>query len=353
VVLVFLLTSDGRSLGTWLDSWIQWDSRWYEFTWENGYPEEDPRNLVFPPGYSVIVGTLSVILRLPFHRAGLLINCICFLATAVVFCRFCARRFDLPVAALLPCFLSSPPSYFCFPAYSDALFNALAWVLIGLASLETGNLTGARRWIVLTARPALAFVLPWFRLTGFALLAWVILRKWYVLSILASLALWLLLNRAIAGDFLYFLEAQELFIMKPGGFFTGLAGSVDRAFAGPDQASPDAWRMWLANDVLPIIYLVALIAVAVWLLRRKHGLLAVTTLSVLAMSYNQIYWRSVVRYDWLLMPLLFLPLLDWAFRAKAKTTRILAWLGVATLGLVQFVLQIWYARTFLAGHWAF
>ncbi len=354
MAIFVLATSEGQSLDTWIDSWNHWDSYWYQFTWENGYPQDDPRNLVYAPGFAILTGGLTQIFGSDFQRTAMVFNCLCFWATAILFCELVARRFALPNRYILMlCLLSSPTAYFCFPAYSDSFFNLLAWALIALSLMDLERLGGSQRVAVLLARPTLAFVMPWFRLTGYAFLSWVVVRKWFVLTSLITLILWLTLNRVITGDALYFLHTLGLFDMGPGGFVVGLTSTIERIASGPDGTSLEAWQLWLGNDLLAMAYLLALTATALWLFWKKEPLLAITTLAILALSHNGSYWRSTLRYDWPLIPLLFLPLLSWALRGKTIRVRTAAWVAIISLLGIQYALQISYGRAFLEGRWAF
>ena len=354
MAIFVLATTEGRSLGTWIDSWNHWDSYWYQFTWENGYPQDDPRNLVYAPGFAFFTGGLSQLFGSDFQRTALVVNCLSFWATAIIFCELVARRFALPYRSILMvCFLSSPTSYFCYPAYSDAFFNLLAWTLIAISLIDQEKLSNSQRVLVRLAQPTIAFVMPWFRLTGYAFLSWLVLRKWFVLTALVTLASWLTLNRAITGDYFYFLNTLGLFDMGPGGFVVGLSSTLQRIAAGPEGPSLESWQLWLGNDILSLAYLLALTATALWLFWKKESLLAITTLAILALSHNGSYWRSTLRYDWPLIPLLFLPLLTWAVQGKTKGLKMAAWVAIVSLLGIQFALQISYARAFLEGRWAF
>jgi hypothetical protein len=354
VAIFFLATAQDWSLATWFDSWNHWDSYWYQFTWENEFPQDDPRNLVYAPGFAVLTGGLSKLLGSDFQRTALVFNCLSFWATAILFCELVARRFALPYRSILMlCFLSSPVSYFCFPAYSDPFFNLMAWTLIGLSLMDQEKLGESQRILIRLAQPTLAFVMPWFRFTGYAFLSWLVLRKWFVLTALVTLSLWLTLNRAITGDPFYFLNTLELFDMRPGGFLVGFTSTIQRIVSGPKGPTLELWQLWLGNDLLAMVYLLALTATALWLFWKKEFLLAITTLAILALSHNGSYWRSTLRYDWPLIPLLFVPLLSWAVQGRTRRLKTAAWVAIVFLLGIQFALQICYARAFLEGRWAF
>jgi hypothetical protein len=164
---------------------------------------------------------------------------------------------------------------------------------------------------------------------------------------LASLALWLGFNRTIAGSAFYFLRAQRLFAMPRGNFFEGLADSL--LHVGSDWSRGTSW---LEFGFLPLFYLCALAAAAVWLAKRREGLLALSVLSILLFSYNQGFWRSVVRYDLPLVPVLCLPLLVIA-RSGTGMASYFSRAAFYALILGQFSLQIYFARIFHTGGWAF
>jgi hypothetical protein len=72
----------------------------------------------------------------------------------------------------------------------------------------------------------------------------------------------------------------------------------------------------------------------------------------LLVSYNQGFWRSVVRYDLPVVPVLCLPLL---VTAKSETGMMSYISRAAFFALIfgQFTLQIYFARVFHTGGWAF
>jgi hypothetical protein len=344
ILLIFYSTGGTHASGqSWLAGWQRWDAHWYEQIWREGYPAADPRTLVFPPGYPVIVGIISELFRASFLATAIVLNLAAFFCTAVLVSEWLSRKFAVSSPLLFVFVLSAPAAYFAFTAYSDVVFMLLLWVLLWLALAE--RVPGGYKSVI--AQSLLLFVLPWIRLTGYALASWLLARRIVALAVLASLALWLGFNRMIAGSAFYFLRAQRLFAMPQGNFFQGLADSL--IHVGSDWSRGTSW---LEFGFLPLFYLCALAAAAVWLAKRREGLLALSVVSILLFSYNQGFWRSVVRYDLPLVPVLCLPLL-----VTAKS-----WTGVASyvsraafyaLVLGQFSLQIYFARLFHAGGWAF
>ena len=141
--------------------------------------------------------------------------------------------------------------------------------------------------------------------------------------------------------------------MPAGHFGDGFMG----AWHGLWQVSPDRPRWlpirWLQFHFLPLAYLLVLTAVAIWLFWKKERLLSLTTFSLLLISHNQAFWRSVVRYDLPLIPLAALPLLMVAARAKGPMRQTMLYSIFGLLCLAQLYLQITFGRLFQTGHWAF
>lgn len=350
VLLIFFATG-GRHRQGWLPGWQQWDAHWYEQIWREGYPAADPRTLVFPPGYPFVIGGLSKVLSLSFFTTAVILNLAAFFATAVLISEWLSRKFSVSAHLLFIFALSAPAAYFAFTAYSDILFMLLLWVLLWLAVPAPGVPRDRRHrgYTVAIAELSLLFVLPWIRLTGYALASWLLARRMVALAVLGSLALWLAFNRAIAGSAFYFLRAQELFAMPQGNFFQGLADSLEHVAS---DLSAGRFLSWLEFGFLPLFYLAVLMAAAIWLAKKRQGLLALSAFSILVFSYNQGFWRSVVRYDLPLTPLLCVPLLVMA-KSASRTVSNLSQAAFYALIFAQFSLQIYFARIFHSGGWAF
>jgi hypothetical protein len=139
--------------------------------------------------------------------------------------------------------------------------------------------------------------------------------------------------------------------MPKGNFFQGLSYSF-KQLIGHDFHTGNI-KDWLEFYSLPMFYLVAFTATAIWLLRKREGLLAITVLSVLLISHNQGLWRSAIRYDLPLVPVLCLPLLV----ASGSGSRTISYLTKTAFFLVllagQFALQFYFAGIFHSGGWAF
>jgi hypothetical protein len=341
--LIFV-TTGGRSDPSWLSNWQRWDARWYEQIWLHGYPASDPRTLVFPPGYPLVTGVLSRLFFRSFLGTGIFVNLIALFAAATLISEWFARKFSVSPLVVFLFVLSSPASYFAFTSYSDLLFMFLLWLVLWLA-VSPMAMPGRKGLI---ARAVLLFVLPWIRITGFALASWLLDRRVVAVSVLGSLALWLGFNEMIAGSPFYFLHAQELFAMPSGNLFQGLFFSLERLFSNDllhGFAIP-----WLQFAFLPLFYFGALVAASIWLVKKGENLLAITVLSILILSHNQGVWRSAVRYDLPILPILCLPLLA-KHDSRAASYFFKAAFYVLVAG--QFALQIVFARIFHSGGWAF
>jgi hypothetical protein len=327
----------------WFDNWIKWDAHWYEKIWSIGYKGENIISLVFPPAYAYTVGIFSKISFLNFHHAAIAVNVIAFFFGIRFASEVLARRLRVNPLLIFLFGLSSPASYFVLSAYSDSVFLLILW-----AAVYTALFINGRRGLVIES--VLLLIAPWFRLTGYALFSWILLRRWSALSILVSLAGWFLLNDYLTGEWNYFLETQKKFVMPEGDFIEG----ARLAFSGLlplklDQPA-EVLNPYLQFNLLPTIYFVSLIVTGFYLAVRKEWLLSLTLFSILAISHNQSFWRSVVRYDLPLAPILGGVILLEYERIRPR------FIGNLLFGFiigVQFFLQIYFAQLFKAGQWAF
>ena len=344
IVAVFVFTSTGGPMAApWGQGWMRWDARWYQQIWLKGYSASDYQLLVFPPAYSFLIGGLSKLSSGSLLETSIVLNVVALFATAALIAEWFSRKFCIsPYLAF--CFtLSAPTAYFTFTSYSDIVFMLLLWIVIWLAASDEYNHAAG-----VAAQCVLLFVLPWFRLTGYALASWLALRKRVAIAVLVSLALWLGFNRRLTHDPFWFLHAQQNFFEMPqGGFFQGLAFTLRWLIRTPVNSKP-----WMNIAALPLTYLVLLIAAGWWLARRKEWLLCTTLFSILILSHNQVIWRSAVRYDLPLVPLLAVPLLV-ASSSESGPKAALAKVGFYVLLVAQFGRQLHYAREFHSGYWAF
>lgn len=342
---VYFLTGGGLHPEAWLQGWNKWDANWYTRIWNEGYGA-DPAMLAFPPGYPLLIGSLSSLFGLSLATTAFCLNAPAFFFAGGVFAQFGEKRFKVRGPWLFLFFLSAPSAYFAFAPYSDALFLLLFWLALPLAAKPLRQLSHRDH----LKGAVLLLFMPWVRLTAYALICWVALRRWFALIIALSLLGWLTLNATLKGDPLFFLHVQSRFLMADGGFWTGLLRALSQF--PPAVLDPRfEWTPWLQFSGLPVFYLALFAATAVWLMIKKEWLLALTLVSVTLFSHNQAFWRSVVRYDLVIAPLLAIPLL-----ASARRADWLRWISVITFVVITlggFAFQIYFAQRFRAGLWGF
>jgi hypothetical protein len=343
VLTIFFVTS-GSTDPSWLANWERWDANWYKQIWLMGYSASDPRTLVFPPGYPLLVGIISKLFFASFLGTAIVLNLAAFFTTATLISDWFSRRFGISPYLLFGFILSAPTCYFVFTSYSDIVFMLLLWVLLWLA-LSPSRRRGPGNLI---AQSLILLVLPWIRLTGYALASWLLDRRLAALAVFVSLALWFGFNRMIAGSPFYFLHAQELFAMPGGNFFQGLSASLEQLFS--NDLRNGFVTPWLQLALLPLFYLCVFTAAGIWLAKKGEGLLAITVFSILFLSHNQGVWRSAVRYDLPLFPVLCLPLL---VTSGSRATSLGLKAAFCLLIAGQFALQFYFARMFHSGAWTF
>jgi hypothetical protein len=226
----------------------------------------------------------------------------------------------------------------------------LFWLALGLAVKPVCELA---RWQK-TAAGALLFFAPWFRLTGFSLLIWILFKRWYATLVLIPLGLLLWANWLATGNALYFLSAQRSFVMPEGWLWHGLIYHAQELFRPPPPWKVEESFFWLAGTVLPWVSLLLLGVSSTWLFRRRERLLAVTILAVALFSRNQAFWRSVLRYDLPLFPLMALPWIVWASaRGNCSARRLVGAVVFLALIVAGFVLQSLFAGRMHGGAWTF
>jgi hypothetical protein len=344
-LVAFWALTGGPSAGSeWLSTWIRWDAFWYEKVWTEGYPQSDPRAIVFPPGYSLLIGITSRVSFTGFHLTALVVNAIAYFTALVLAAEVMTARRKTPPMQVFLFALSSPASYFVFTAYSDSVFMWLLWTAVYAALLLPD------RRVARTAEAAVLLLLPWVRLTGYALVSWVVLGRRSAAMILLSLIGWLGLNWYITGRPDYFLEAQKLFEMPSGHILDGITYTFSGLLPDRMPETTDSWTAYSQFHLLPALYFCALSAAGLWLMIKREWLLALALFAILVMSHNQSFWRSVVRYDLPLMPMLGAAML--ALLARMP----FSWAGRLVLILIvvaQFMLQIYFATLFQKNLWAF
>lgn len=356
--LLYLATGGG-GLDEWWARWARWDAHFYLRIWSEGYGSESV-TLAFPPGYPWLVGSVSTLTGLPFFTVGSAISLLSLLVSGVLLGRLAQRDFGVSGPLAYAVWLCAPAMYFALSPYSDLLFCAL--LLAALYGLTAPRLTRGEQIALLLVLA----LLPLVRITAFALFALLLLRRWQVLAMLPGAGLFLWLNHAVTGDALHFLRVQSQFLMPDGHLLDGLRGAWRGLLRMPPVEDQDAYLKWLQFSAVPLAQLALLLATALWLALRRQGVLALSLLAILLMSHNQGFWRSVVRYDLVLWPLLTLPLLvavqDAWRRATAAPAAIpttppwrllLGLLALGALMLLSLLLQLRFAAVFHRGGWGF
>jgi hypothetical protein len=321
--------------------WMEWDSAWYRTISSEWY--KNPTALAFPPGYPAIVVIFSAIFSVGFSSAAMTVN----LAAGFLFPLFaaetCQRHFGVDRRAMFSLILSNPLAYFNFPAYSDALFSMGLWILLMICLIPK---VGAR---LQAGAGILLLTLPLVRITGFALILPVFLRKYLFLLPIIPLCIWLGINYSVTGDAFYFLGVQEAFGMPKGGILDGFRGSWNTFWGADHFPTKEEMAGFLMNALTLALFLM-LVAVGVWLVWRGDYFLAILLFGILFISHNQSFWRSGARYDIPLLPFLYAFILQLRWQRIGRKWREG---GIVTLILVQLSLQFWLGWRFLTGHWAY
>jgi len=354
LLFILLQTLPDSNPQQWLSKWSVWDAHWYKKIWEVGY-QNDPKALVFPPGYSLLVGSLAALTSLPFGTSAFLINIIALTYATITLTETLGTRFQINKKEFFLFTLSVPPLYYSMMPYTDTLFFALfaAALKIGIKNPET--LT--RKEEILAG--SLLFLAPFVRLTGYALTSWVFLKRRYAMTPIIALACWLGLNFFVTGDPLAFLGYQKEFYMPPGGFLTGFSASLHSLLQGmPPASDPGGRSLWLSAYALPAIAVLLLGATALWLALRKEWLLCLTILSLILLTHNQAFWRSGLRYNLPILPFIALPLLATASSQirlpnPNKTLILILKIGFYALLTTNFLLQSRFTQAAYAGGWTF
>ncbi len=347
-MLVFFTLTGGFFDPNWLRSWIQWDAYWYiqiAEHWYSPYIQQGFKVFAFPPGYSLLIEAVAWLSPLDFNTTAIVINIVTYFVALVLAVELLSTLLGLTSQVLFFIVtLTAPTSYVIFSVYTDALFMCVLWGILWLAILHPENKKSQLTQIVLL------FCLPWIRITGYALLAWLPLGRLIASVALVAAAGWLYLNYYITGNMLFFIEAQKMFF-SGGTMIDGLRYTLNAFIHLPQHSARSEWIDYLQMAFLPVVYLVFLIAAAAWFLYKKQTLLAVSMLSLLAISHYAPFWRSVVRYDMVLLPCLFAPLFFIAAKRKGGVSSIGVLLGALAMG--QFILQIAFAVQFRGGGWGF
>jgi hypothetical protein len=387
LIAIFIATN-GFQLGfwPWLMSFNQWDTRWYGTIAMSGHGFL-PQSFVFSPGHSWILGALTDLTYYAFRTFhiyikwmmifslyGLILNVLAFGISNLILVWLSSKRWNISKTRMWAICFSNPMGYFALTAYSDMIFLLLTMCILvltlhtspraeiwALQSLLPQLSTRAKRMILTTLLAAA----PWFRLTGAAFASLIFLRRKEVIGTLIGVLSFLTYYWVRTDDPFYFLKAQRVFQMPEGYFLDGLTYSVAVFLEGLKIESGklllardvDFLLYWINFGLLPLMVFFLSLATAIWLALQNEWEFALVLIAVTAISHNQAMWRSTVRYA-----LMAYPVASWLWLKKdsSKVTgaspsifkrapEILTGLAVGT----GFALQIFYARIFQAGGWAF
>lgn len=346
--IVFFTMNDVVTQG-WLEAWNRWDAGWYYQIWKDGWGH-DPHTLVFMPLFAWVAGGLADRTTASFALAALLINLPCFTLAGVIAAEYLGRRFEVSWWGIFLFHLCAPAGFFAFVPYSDALFYLLFWLAIVI--LESPPPT----WRERLAQKSLMLLLPFARLTGFALVIWALFRRWSALAVLVSFALVCWINHRITGDAFYFLHTQVEFAMPDGWFADGLAAAVSECLTPP--LNPNFRLDWMTTALLPVLSTMLIVLALFWYAFKRQWFFVATIFAVAFFSRNQTFWRSVVRYDLPLVPLLAVPWLAWTRRGAAAGAgggfrSSLALAAIGALLAIGLALELGLGRRFHLGFWAF
>lgn len=375
-VIWFLLlfsVCDGWSMPIfgWLESFHQWDARWYASIAYDGHGLQ-PQSYAFSPGFGWILRYLTgaaIFLTNAswahaFYSVSFATSMLSFAVGNAIFVWLSHRRWKIDRPRLWLAAIANPVGYFAFCAYSDMFFYALlmATLALALATSDRADLWGfapastKRPYARHAALVALLVTLPWIRLTGFAMASWLVARRNEALAVLASLAGFLAYFWIRTDHALFFLAPQPIFGMPDGNGLKGLASALDvlvDGLAGRIGYGFEFFLHWIAYGAMPILIIVLMVALTLWLISRREFLLALAVISIALMSHNQALWRSTPRY---MLP--FFPWLAWTIFAKRKSPQttyerfaihigFALWLGLCFTG------QVIFATAFRNGGWGF
>ncbi len=326
---LFFFAEQFPSLINWFKSTEHWDVLHFEKMWKGGYLGNHV-NLGAAPGFAYLTGFISDVSGIHFTIIGGILSLLGFFIGSVCASLVLSEKLKVNYLWIFIWTLSMPAAFYAFIPYSDGLFFGLFWLF--LWSLDQRPV----------AKYLLLLSMPFFRIVAFALLSWVVLRKYYVLILILPLSLWLLANQIVGGSPFYFQEVQKIFGMPEGHFGNGLRQALSSLNQTHDL------NYWISFSVLPLLLLLLLFISGIWFWVKRERLLALTIFSILLMSHNQAFWRSVVRYDLVLYPFLGGMILNLAIRyRKAGYPVFLAFV------VAGFYLQVSYSNLFHRGQWAF
>jgi hypothetical protein len=359
---------------TWLDRFYQWDARWYGTMALDGHGFL-PQTYVFPPLNGWVLGRLTDIAFFIcgffqdkpswvscFYAVALLFGVTCFAIANTVLVGLAEHRWKINRLRLWAFVVANPMGYFAFTAYSDMFFFVLFAFTITLVlwtsprcenwGLHALNARG--RALAQASLVVLFFVTPWVRLTGFSFAVWILLRRKEVLATFASLGLFLTYYWMRTDNPFFFLLAQKAFMMPDGGFFMGLTKALrvcGALFDGTAFLGGEFLLYTFNFGILPVLAFLLSLSLIIWLARRREFEWSLVVLAIVAISHNQAFWRSTVRYMLPFYPLFFWML--WESIPSSKRRNVIRQILTGLLVGASLTLQVIYARLFHSGAWAF
>ena len=269
-------------------------------------PLRIPQLIIFPSGYHLLVGIISKLFFAPFLGTAIVLNLAAFFTTATLISDWFSRRFGISPYLLFRFILSAPPPLTLFLLRTRTSFSCSCCGFCSKGStLSPSRLRGHGNLI---AQSLILLVLPWIRLTGYALASWLLNDKLAALAVFVSLALWLGFQSDDRGQPILFsacagviCNAGREFLPRPVRQFGAavLQNDLHNGFVTP----------WLQLALLPLFLSLCFHGRRNLAGKKGEGLLAITVFSILFLSHNQGVWRSVVGSDLPLFPVLCLPLL--------------------------------------------
>jgi len=140
------------------DPWYRWDTTWYINIAANSYAD-NLNSIIFPPFYPLMIRLLATLTFGDYLFASLLISNICAILVLYLFYKIVAQEFDDTAAQqVIPLYITFPTAFFLIAGYSESLFIVLllsSWLLTmrrryGWASLAIflATLTRTQGWMV-------------------------------------------------------------------------------------------------------------------------------------------------------------------------------------------------------------
>lgn len=332
----------------WLNDWFRWDAEWYYRLSKTAYGA-DAAAMAFPPGYSWLIGGLANATSKPFVFVALIVNLIAFGFAGVVAAECFRKQWRVPWLMSFLFYLASPVAYFVFSPYPDVLFLAIFWPALFLALQDPKTLSLPGKLLA----AVLVFCSPWVRFAGFALGVWIFFRRWFVATLVLALSLVLFMNYRAQGDAFHFVKAQENFSMAEGWSIFGFRFHWHELFLMPRPWLVQDFASWFLATPLPWISTFLLFVSLIWFAKRKEWIVVATILAMMVFSRHQTYWRSLLRLDLPLMPLMAVPWLSYWSGPGKILKRYGALFVYGALLLSGFVLQAIFASTMHNGGWTF